>query len=159
MSKPARPPAFITHPPRRVAFLCVHNSSRSQMAEGLARAMAPSDVQIWSAGSHPTRVHPMAIEVMREVGVDLGNQRSKTLDEIPWAEADTVVTLCGEAEEACPVVGAEVRRVYWPLPDPSVAAEAAQRDTFRDVRDEIRWRISSLWPAGDSIAPVRSAGG
>lgn len=153
MNKPVRPPAFITHPPRRVAFLCIHNSSRSQMAEGFARAMAPPGVEIWSAGTEPSRVHPVAIRVMQEIGIDLSGHRSKRLDEVPWSEADTVVTLCGEAEEACPLVGAEVRRVYWPLPDPSIAPEERIVEVFREVRDDIRWRISSLWPAGDQAAP------
>uniref|UniRef100_A0A832MJQ2 Arsenate reductase ArsC n=1 Tax=Eiseniibacteriota bacterium TaxID=2212470 RepID=A0A832MJQ2_UNCEI len=154
VSTPVRPPTFITHPPRKVAFLCIHNSSRSQMAEGFARAMAPRGVEVWSAGTSPTRVHPAALQVMKEVGVDLSAHTSKRLEDIPWAEADTIVTLCGEAEEACPVVAGDVRRVHWPLPDPSAAPEESLLEAFREVRDEIRWRISSLWPAGDQ-APER----
>src|SRR5262245_27482516 len=92
------PPAFITAPPRCVLFLCVHNSARSQMAEGFARAIAPPDGEVMSAGTEPSRVHPMAIDVMREVGIDISGQRSKLIDDVPWRNADTVVTLCGEAE-------------------------------------------------------------
>ena len=143
------PPAFITAPPRRVLFLCVHNSARSQIAEGFARALAPADVQVSSAGSEPSVVNPLAIEVMKEVGIDITGQRSQRIDEVPWREADTVVTLCGEAEGICPAVAGEVRRVHWPLPDPSSAPEAERLAAFRSARDEIRWRVTSLWPRGD----------
>jgi thioredoxin type arsenate reductase len=138
-----RPPAFITAPPRAVLMLCVHNSARSQMAEGFARALAPEGVRVWSAGSQPSRVHPLAIQVMQEVGIDVSGQHSKSVDDVPWREADTVITLCGE--EVCPVLPAAVRRVHWPLPDPSAAPEADRLRVFRDVRDEIRWRVAALW--------------
>lgn len=147
MKSPAlRPAAFITKPPGRVLFLCVHNSSRSQMAEGFARALAPEGVEVMSAGSEPSRVHPCAIEAMGEVGIDLSAHASKHLDTVPWRECDTVVTLCGEADESCPPLAPDVRRVHWPLPDPSVAPEAERLAVFREVRDEIRWRVASLWP-------------
>ena len=144
--EPVRPAAVITRPPGRVLFLCIHNSARSQMAEGFARATAPPGVEVMSAGTEPSRVHERAIEVMQEVGIDLTGQTSKHLDTLPWREADTVVTLCGEAEESCPVLAGNVRRVHWPLPDPSAAPKAKQLEVFREVRDEIRWRVASLWP-------------
>ena len=147
--RPTRPPAFITVPSKRVLFLCVHNSARSQMAEGFARSGAPSDVTVWSAGSEPRGVHPLAVQVMGEIGIDIGGHASKRLDDVPWREADTVVTLCGEAEEVCPTVAADVRRVHWPLPDPAAAPEPTQLEAFREVRDEIRWRVASLWPRDD----------
>jgi arsenate reductase (thioredoxin) len=147
-TSPSMPPAFITAPPRCVLFLCYHNSARSQMAEGFARALAPRDAEVMSAGVEPSRVHPMAIEVMREVGIDISGQRSKHLDDVPWRNADTVVTVCGEAEGICPTVETLVRRRYWPLPDPSAAPESDLRAVFREVRDEIRWRVSCLWPRG-----------
>lgn len=146
MTDPGRPAAFITAPPRRVLFLCVHNSARSQMAEGFARALKPADAEVWSAGTEPSHVHPTAVEVMAELGIDIASQPSRHIDQVPWREADTVVTLCGEAEEACPVLATAVRRVHWPLPDPSRAPEAERLRIFREVRDEIRWRVSSLWP-------------
>jgi arsenate reductase len=130
----------------RVLFLCVHNSSRSQIAEGFARALAPAGVAVWSAGTEPTGVHPRAVEVMKEAGIDVAGQRSKHLREVPWAECDTVVTLCGEAAETCPTLPGHVRRVHWPLPDPSAVQGPGQLDAFREARDEIRWRIASLWP-------------
>lgn len=148
MSEIPRPPAFITAPPRRVGFVCVHNASRSQMAEGFARVLAPEGVEVWSAGTEPSRVHPMALRVMAEVDIDLAAHASKPLDRVPWREADTIVTLCGESDEICPAVGPLVRRVHWPLPDPSRASEADAERVFREVRDEIRWRVASLWPPG-----------
>ena len=99
------------------------------------------DTTLISAG-----VHPRAVEVMKEIGIDLAEQRSKHLREVPWAECDTVVTLCGEAEESCPTLASNVRRVHWPLPDPSAVQGPAQLDAYREARDEIRWRVASLWP-------------
>jgi len=116
------------------------------MAEGFARAQAPAEVAVWSAGLEPGVVHPFALQVMREVGIELQGQTSKSLDAVPWREADTVVTLCGEADETCPALAAQVRRVHWPLADPTRAPEGERLQAFRDVRDEIRWRVASLWP-------------
>lgn len=149
MTPAPRPEAFITRPPRRVLFLCTHNAARSQMAEGFARAIAPPQVEIWSAGTEKSQVSPHAIDAMKEVGIDITGHVSKTLDEVPWREMDTVVTLCGDAHEKCPVLAASVRRVHWPLPDPSAAPEAAKSEAYREARDEIHWRVSSLWPRGD----------
>ena len=146
MTEIRHPAPFVSAPPKRVVFVCVHNSARSQMAEGFARASAPQGTEIWSAGTSPGHVHPAAIEVMREVGVDLAGHTSKKLDDVPWREADTVVTLCGDPNEVCPAVGPGVRKLHWALPDPAAAAEADRLDVFREVRDEIRWRVSSLWP-------------
>ena len=143
------PPAFITAPPRRVLFLCTHNSARSQMAEGFARVLMPEGAMGWSAGTEPGRLHALAVEVMREVGIDIAEHRSKGLDDVPWREADTVITVCGDAEEHCPAVGAQVRRAHWPLADPTRAPESGRLEAFREARDEIRWRVSSLWPRGD----------
>ena len=146
----SQPSEIITRPPQRVLFLCVHNSARSQMAEAWARKLGPSGVEIWSAGTEPGRVHPDAVTVMGEVGVPLEGQTSKSIDAVPWRDADTVVTLCGEAQEACPVLPTGVRRVHWPLPDPAAAPEAQRLEAFREIRDEIRWRVSSLWPREDA---------
>jgi len=143
------PPALITAPPKRLLFLCVHNSARSQMAEGLARTLAPADAQVWSAGTKPRGVSPHAIEAMREIGIDISGQTSKKIDDVPWREADTVVTLCGEAEGICPAVAVSVRRIHWPLPDPTAAPKVDQPKAFREIRDEIRWRVTSLWPRGE----------
>ncbi len=149
MTETPRPAAFITRPPEKVLFLCIHNSARSQIAEGFARSMAPASAQVCSAGSEPRGVHPRAVEVMAEAGIDIAGHTSKSLDAVPWADMDTVVTLCDEGAQACPNVAGDVRRVHWHLPDPAGAAEAVQLEAFRELRDEIRWRVASLWPRGD----------
>jgi arsenate reductase len=149
MTEARQPEAFITRPPDKVLFLCLHNSARSQIAEGFARAMAPRGAVIWSAGSEPRGVHPHAVEVMREAGVDISGQSSKALDDVPWREVDTVVTLCDEGAQVCPDVPGDVRRVQWHLPDPSAIAADHAIEAFREARDEIRWRVASLWPRGD----------
>lgn len=127
------------------AFLCVANSARSQMAEGLARADAPPGWTFYSAGSKPGVLNPLAVEALREVGIDISGHRAKGLEEVPLDEADVLVTLC--AEEECPYVPGPMQRLAWPLPDP--AATDGDRETrlraFRSVRDEIRRRLSQLW--------------
>lgn len=131
---------------RGILFLCVANSARSQMAEGLARARLPTLLQVASAGSAPRPVHPLAIEAMREIGIDIAHQRSKSVDEIDPATVDLVITLC--AEEVCPTFLGHLERRHWPIPDPAAGAdslpqeEALQR--FRAARDEIAFRIDKL---------------
>ena len=143
------PRAFVSAPPKRVLFLCVHNSARSQIAEALARSLAPAGTEIWSAGTEPSSVHPVALEVIAESGLESAGLRSKRLDEVPLGEMDTIVSLCGEAEEACPAVGDSVRRVHWPLDDPAAKPAAKHLDAFRETRDELRWRVACLWPGNE----------
>ena len=128
-----------------VLFLCVANSARSQMAEGIARSLAPAGTKIWSAGSRPTNVRPEAIAVLREIGIDISGHRAKAVAEIPAAEVDTVITLCGEEE--CPVFLGKATRLHWGLPDPAAVdgSEAERLDAFRKVRDELRRRISEFF--------------
>jgi arsenate reductase len=128
-----------------VLFLCVANSARSQMAEGLARAAAPSVYRFLSAGSAPGTLHPLAVAALAEVGIDISRQRAKGLSDITLADVDTVVTLC--AEEVCPVVPGGVRRIHWPLPDPArVAGSDAERlAAFRAARDRLRQLLPTLW--------------
>ncbi len=125
-------------------FLCVANSARSQLAEALARRERPG-LKIWSAGSAPGRVNPLAVRVLSEIGIDASGQRAKGLDAVPADEVDTVVTLC--AEEVCPVFPGNVRRLHWPLPDPAAAAgdEETRLAAFRAVRDELTARIRTLF--------------
>lgn len=127
-----------------VLFLCVANSARSQMAEGLGRALLGPGVLVQSAGSRPSRVNPLAIAAMAELGIDLSSHRSKSVDEIDPATVDTVITLC--AEEVCPVFLGAARRLHWPLPDPAASEgdDAARLARFREVRDELRRRIVAL---------------
>jgi thioredoxin type arsenate reductase len=128
-----------------ILFLCVANSARSQMAEGIAKSIAPPGVKIWSAGSRPKSVCPEAIAVLREIGIDISSHRSKSVTDIPSSEVDTVITLCGEEE--CPVFLGNVQRLHWGLPDPaSVAGSEGERmKSFRVVRDDLRHRIADLF--------------
>ena len=125
-------------------FLCVANSARSQMAEGLARARFGARVRVTSAGSSPTAVNPLAIAVLDEIGIDIGRQRSTSVESVDPASVDVVVTLC--AEEVCPAFPGSVRRLHWPMPDPARAtgSDADRLERFRSVRDEIARRIGEL---------------
>jgi len=132
-----------------VLFLCVANSARSQMAEGLARALAPPGYRFLSAGSAPRGVNPLAVAALAEHGIDIVPHRSKNVDEIQLDLVDIVVTLC--AEEVCPVVPGSIRRLHWPLPDPAAVPgdEAARLAAFRDTRDKLREMLPQVW--ADSI--------
>ncbi|HVB09092.1 MAG TPA: arsenate reductase (thioredoxin) [Bacillota bacterium] len=129
-----------------IYFLCTGNSCRSQMAEGFARQRLGGAHRVASAGITPSFVHPMAVQVMAEAGVDISDQTSKAIDLDQLREAALVVTLCGDAEERCPVTPPRVRRLHWDLPDPARAqgTEAERLTAFRRVRDEIRQRIDAL---------------
>ena len=128
-----------------VLFLCVANSARSQMAEGLARTLAPPAYRFWSAGSEPGALHPLAVAALAEVGVDISHQRAKGLPAIPLDQVDTIVTLC--AEEVCPIVPGTVARVHWPLPDPArvEGSEAERLAAFRAARDRLKELLPQLW--------------
>jgi thioredoxin type arsenate reductase len=125
-----------------ILFLCVANSARSQMAEGIARSLVPDGINVLSAGSHPSCVRPEAITVLKEIGIDISGHRSKSVSEIPPSDVDTVITLC--AEEECPVFLGEARRLHWGLPDPAAIGGTEQQrlNRFREVRDELRRRIT-----------------
>jgi len=131
---------------KSVLFLCVANSARSQMAEGLAKRMLGPSVRVQSAGSKPSKVNPYAVEVMSEIGIDLGSHHSKSVDTIEPSTVDTVITLC--AEEVCPVILGQLRRLHWPIPDPASDDPNLTRDQllarFRTARDEIRGRLAAL---------------
>lgn len=135
--------------PSGILFLCVANSSRSQMAEGLARRMAPPGVEVWSAGSEPTRLNPLAVAAMAETGIDISAQQSKSVDSIAKDRVGTVVTLC--AEEVCPVFAGEVVRHHWPFEDPAAASgsPAEKLEAFRRVRDQIRRRLETFFGETD----------
>jgi len=151
-------------------FLCVANSARSQMAEGLARALFGNLVRVQSAGSQPSRVNPNAVTVMREVDIDISGQRSKSVDEIDPASVGAVITLC--AEEACPVWPGKLARMHWPLPDPASTDPAmpgpAVLARFRSAREEIRLRLLAFastnlpdgitlgQPSGDELVAIEA---
>ena len=134
----------------RVLFLCTHNSSRSQMAEGLLRAHGGDGYVVFSAGTHPRSVHPLAVQVMREIGIDISEAagyRAKSLDEfIGQPPIDLVVTVCDEAAEECPFFPGARRQEHWGFPDPSAATgtEAERLAAFRSVRDGIAARITAF---------------
>jgi arsenate reductase len=130
----------MSHEIKRILFLCVANSARSQMAEGLGRMLFGDRVPVMSAGSEPSKVNPYAIEVMRELGVDLTTHSSKSVQTIDPAAIGTVITLC--AEEVCPVFLGKARRLHWPIPDPASKDPSIPREEmlarFRTARDTIR---------------------
>ncbi len=126
-------------------FLCVANSARSQMAEGLARELCGAGQKVHSAGSAPSQVNPMAVRVMEEIGIDLSGHHSKGIGDVPLETIGRVVTLC--AEEVCPTVTEKVERLHWPLSDPAAAEgdESARLGAFRRVRDELSRRLAELF--------------
>ena len=134
-----------------ILFLCVANSARSQMAEGLARSRFGDAVRVQSAGSDAAGVNPLAVKALAELGIDISGQTSKTVDTIDPATVDTVVTLC--AEEVCPVYLAKARHLHWPLPDPTAGggSEEEQLARFRKTRDEIHARLEVFPGSGDSV--------
>ena len=129
-----------------VLFLCVANSARSQMAEGLARHVFGDAVRVQSAGSAPTRVNPWAIKAMAELGISLDDHASTAAADVDPGSVDLVITLC--AEEVCPVFLSEAPRLHWPLTDPDRKHQDLTDDQrleyFRVARDDIRARIEEL---------------
>ena len=130
---------------KRVLFLCTGNSARSQMAEGFARHYGGGRLEAFSAGTAPRPVRAEAVEVMREVGVDISGQRSKGLEDVPQ-EVDVVVTVCDRAAEACPIFPGSPRMEHWSLPDPAEAQGTPEEvmATYRSVRDEVAERVRAL---------------
>jgi len=141
MTSPARP---------RVLILCTGNSCRSQMAEAFLRAAAGDLVDVHSAGSKPAgHVHPLAIQVMHEIGIDLSAGRSKPLTEFLREPVQTVITVCSQADQDCPIFPGQVHRLRWPFDDPAKATgtDAEVLAAFRRVRNEIR-RVFEAYAAG-----------
>jgi len=125
--------------------MCVANSARSQMAEGLARQMAPKGVQVYSAGSAPSKINPYAVRALAAVDINADGQYSKGVDDVPQDQIRWVITLC--AEEVCPFFSGDVERIHWPHPDP---ADAAGTDgqilaSFESVRDAIREKLAGFF--------------
>ena len=137
---------------KRVLILCTGNSARSQMAEGLLRAMAGDRVEVASAGVSPSHVRSEAIEVMREIGIDISQHRSKSVDEFSGEDFNFVITVCDHAREQCPIFPGSVQRIHWSFDDPAAAPgdETARLIVFRRVRDEIKARLQDFItnPAG-----------
>jgi arsenate reductase len=130
---------------KSILFLCTGNSCRSQMAEGFARNMLPNNWLVYSAGTIAAGLHPLTIEVMKEVGVDISSQYSKTIDEIPIEDIDCVVTLCGDARDNCPVFPKDIAKEHWPIKDPiRDIGKPTVMESFRQARDEIKRRVEDL---------------
>jgi arsenate reductase (thioredoxin) len=131
---------------KKVLILCTGNSARSQMAEGLLRHEAGDRCEVFSAGTHPTRVRPEAIAALAELGIDISGHRSKSVDEFAGQAFDIVITVCDAANEACPVFPAETRRIHWSFEDPA-AVEGSDEErlaAFRRIRDQIHQRLKSF---------------
>ena len=132
---------------KRVLFLCTHNSCRSQMAEGLVNHLLGDRFQAFSAGTEATRINPLAAKVMTEIGIDITGHRSKTLDEFAGQSFAYVISLCGDANEKCPLFFGGVQRVHLGFDDPSrlKGADDEVLPEYRRVRDEIRQRLTRFF--------------
>ena len=133
-----------------VLILCTGNSCRSHLAEGILREAAGSTLNVQSAGSKPAGfVHPLAIQVMQEIGIDISAHRSKSMEEFLRQSVETVITVCGNADQACPIFPGQVNRHHWPFEDPAKATGTTEHQLkiFRQVRDEIR-RVFNGYAAG-----------
>ncbi len=132
--------------PVKVMFVCTGNSARSQMAEGFARSLGGGRVKVHSAGVEPSRLNPMAVAFMQEKGIDISGQHSKAFDWDMARQMDIVVTVCGHANETCPVLPPVVTGIHWSLEDPAAATrtDAEVLATFRRVRDQIEPRVTEL---------------
>jgi len=130
---------------KRILFICTHNSARSQMAEGLLRSLAGDRFEAFSAGTEATRVQPLAIKAMSELGIDISGQQSKTLNGYLKELFDMVIAVCDNAAEACPVFPGAVERRHWSFQDPSQAtgSEAERLAVYGHIRDEIRTQIEN----------------
>jgi arsenate reductase len=130
----------------RVLFLCTENACRSQMAEGLVNHDLAGQVQAFSAGVRPSRVNPRAVQAMAELGIDISQQRSKSVDDLAGEEFDLVITVCDQAQQQCPFFpgDTEVRHVGFPDPARATGTEAEIMAVFRQVRDEMRQQLIPL---------------
>lgn len=137
--------------PVRVLFLCTGNSARSQIAEALLRSYGGSDFDVHSAGTDPRELHPMAIEVMRNAGIDISRQASKHLDQYLGEHFDYIITVCDRARDNCPTFPGDAERIHWSFDDPAIDMddEAAQLRLFKRVSHEISERIRN-WVAMQS---------
>jgi ArsR family transcriptional regulator, arsenate/arsenite/antimonite-responsive transcriptional repressor / arsenate reductase (thioredoxin) len=137
--------ATATHLPTRVLFLCTHNSARSQMAEGILRHLGVDRVIAFSAGSQPADVHPDAVRVLRAIGIDISQQRSKPLDEFANQSFDYIITVCDRVREVCPLFPNDPERIHWSFPDPAALEDAAARDwAFQQTARQLTTRIGQL---------------
>ena len=138
---------------KRVLILCTGNSARSQMAEGLLRHEGGDRFEVFSAGMKPAGVRPEAISVMNEIGLDISDHRSKSVNEFIGQPLDFVVTVCNSAKEVCPVFPGDVKRLHWPFDDPSAVEGSSEvrNAAFRRIRDQIHGRIMVFLDGNESL--------
>ncbi len=130
----------------RVLILCTGNSCRSQMAEGVLRHYGSDKFEVESAGSEPSKVNPIAIEVMKEIGIDISHHRSKHVKEFLGRHFHYIITVCDKANESCPIFPGPAQRLHWAVPDPPHAKEVTEevKDEFRKVRDIIHDKFKTF---------------
>lgn len=145
----------MTQKTQHILFLCTANAIRSQMAEGYARKVLPKNVSVYSAGTMPGGVHPMSIEAMKEIGIDISHHRSKSIADIPADKIDLVITLCGNADQVCPEFPKKTQRLHWPIPDPYQMAKPGEDifDAFRAARDDIIARVQD-WAKSANLLDI-----
>ena|SRR3972149_6411463 len=145
---------------KKVLFVCTHNSSRSQIGEGLLRALYGDCYEVYSAGTKPTRVNPYAIRVMKEIGIDISSQSSKSVDEFPYKKFDYVVTVCNHAKEECPVFSGARKYLHQDFEDPSAfkGSEEEILAIFRRVRNEIMNWVKGAFDKGEDTKVVKNVG-
>ena len=138
----------------RVLILCTGNSARSQMAEGLLRHLADNAYEVHSAGTSPIGVNPLAVEAMREIGVDISSHRSKSVSEFNGQHFDTVITVCDNAAERCPVFPGAPRRIHWSIRDPGAIAGSHKEmlGTFRSIRNTLEERLREFLAENNRFA-------
>ncbi len=131
---------------QKVLFVCTGNSCRSQIAEGLLKNMADDRFDVYSAGSHPSRVHPNAMAVMEEWGIDISNHTSDSVDEYLDERIDIVITVCDHAKQVCPVFPGDVQRIHWSVDDPFRGwnSDPSQLDNFRETRRDLKERLEKF---------------
>ena len=130
----------------KVLILCTGNSARSQMAEGILRRLGDGTIEVHSAGTHPSRVNPLAIEAMNEIGIDISSHRSKSVDEFAQQTFDVVITVCDKAKESCPIFPGAPERIHWSYEDPATVEGSHDEKlaAFRRVRDDLLLRFKDL---------------
>ncbi len=142
-AEPSPLPAMTALPHARVLFVCTHNSARSQMSEGLMRRLAGEQIEVFSAGSHPTRLHPDAVRTMDALGIDIRGQQSKHLREFDGQSFDYVITVCDRAREVCPEFPGEREQIHWGFSDPAEIEDAAERRRiFGQIAHQLQTRIT-----------------
>jgi len=147
--------------PIRVLFLCTGNSARSQMAEALLRNYGGDDFEVYSAGTNPTQLHPMAVQVMQKSGIDISQQHSKHLEQFLGESFDYIITVCDRARDNCPTFPGDAERIHWSFDDPAIEMDdkEAQYQLFKRVSSEISERIRT-WVAMHSkrLREIKAAG-